>query len=216
MTPVITFIGKLDRLFAKVEEVLLALLLVCMVLLASLQVLLRNIWDTGFDWADPALQNATLLLGLVGAAVATSEGRHLTIDIFSRALHGRAKRTLKAVIGVFAVVLCALLAQGGWQTFQVNHAQWLANLPAGWTPWHNLRQELIEGNIPQWLSQLMLPVGFGLIGFHFLLRLVRDLHSLATGQEWEAAERGGPEGDAALDAMERRASIEQTPPEARP
>ena len=199
-------ISMLDHLFAKIEEVVLALLLVSMILLASLQVLLHNIWHTGIDWADPALQNATLLLGLLGAAVATSEGRHLTIDIFSRSLKGRAKIALRALIGLFAVVLCALLAQGGWRTYQVNHAQWVANIPAGWTAGQNLRQELLEGNIPQWLSQVMLFVGFAVIGFHFLLRLVRDLHSLGTGKEWEAAEKAGPQGEAALDELEKRAT----------
>lgn len=199
-------ISKIDHLFAKIEEVVLALLLVSMILLASLQVLLHNIWHTGIDWADPALQNATLLLGLLGAAVATSEGRHLTIDIFSRSLKGRAKIGLRVLIGTFAVVLCALLAQGGWRTYQVNHTQWLANIPEGWSAGHNLRQELYEGNIPQWLSQLMLLVGFVLIGFYFLLRLIRDLHSLGTGKEWEAEEKAGPEGEAALDELEKRAT----------
>jgi TRAP-type C4-dicarboxylate transport system permease small subunit len=208
---VIKLITRLDHLFAKVEEVLLALLLVGMVLVASLQVLLRNVWNTGLDWADPALQNATLLLGLLGAAVATSEGRHLTIDIFSRALKGRLRTVLRVAIGTFAVLLCVLLAQGGWRTYQVNHAQWVTNIPSGWTAAQTLRQELLEGSIPQWLSQAMLPLGFLLMGFHFLLRLVRDLHSLATGQQWEAAAQQGLEGDAVLDALARDAGEEGQP-----
>lgn len=199
-------ITKLDRALAKIEEVLLALMLVGMVLLAALQVLLRNIWDTGIDWADITLQNVTVLVGLLGAAIATSEGRHLNIDLFSRVLRGRARTAVRVVIGLFSLVVCVLLARGGWTNFLANYAPWLDNVPEGWSAWRNFRVQFLEGSVPQWLTQLFLPVGFALIGVHFALRLVRDLRTLATGEEWEAAEAGGPEGDALLDELEARAS----------
>jgi TRAP-type C4-dicarboxylate transport system permease small subunit len=205
----VEIITKLDRLLAKTEEVVLALLLVGMVLLAALQVLLRNIWDTGIDWADISLQNATLLLGLLGAAIATSEGRHLNIDIFSRVLKGRSRTLLKVVIGLFCTISCILLARGGWSTYRLNYAQWVGNIPAGWTAGQNLKAQFFEGNIPQWLTQATLPMGFGLIGFHFLLRLVRDVRTLITGQEWEAKLEVVTEGDEVLEEMERRGAEEQ-------
>ena len=200
------WITKLDRAFAKGEEILLALILVSMVVLAATQVLLRNIWSTGIDWADITVQNATVLLGLLGAAVATSEGRHLNIDLLSRVLVGRKKTALKVLIGVFAVYVCFLLTGGGWTTFVVNYEPWKELVPEGWTVWMNLKAQFLEGSIPQWLSQLLLPIGFGLIGFHFMLRLMRDLHTLITGQEWEAVDEGGPEGDALFDEMEAQAA----------
>ena len=43
-----------------------------------------------------------------------------------------------------------------------------------------LGQELAEGTFPQWLSQLALPFGFGLISVHFFLRLLRDLDGTGT------------------------------------
>jgi TRAP-type C4-dicarboxylate transport system permease small subunit len=204
----VQLITRLDRVLSKIEEVVLALLLVGMVLLAAMQVVLRNVWNTSIDWADNVLQNATLLLGLLGAAIATSEGRHLTIDIFSRLITGRAKLALRVVIGTFALFVCVLLAQGGVQTYRVNYAQWLENIPKGWTVLRSIEQELLEGSIPQWLSQVMLPVGYSLIGLHFLLRLLRDVSSLSTGKEWETKESAGPEGEAALDALEAHAAAQ--------
>jgi len=199
-------ITKIDHFFAKIEEVLLALLLVGMVLLAALQVLLRNIWDTGIDWADITVQNVTVLVGLLGAAVATSEGRHLNIDLFSRVLKGRAKTGLKVVIGLFSCLVCYLLAKGGWTNYQLNYEPWLRNVPEGWSAAHNLKVQFFEGNIPQWMSQLFLPLGFSLIGFHFALRMIRDLGTLVTGVEWESREQAGPEGDALLDELEAKAA----------
>jgi TRAP-type C4-dicarboxylate transport system permease small subunit len=201
-------ITKIDHFFAKIEEVLLALLLVGMVLLAALQVLLRNIWDTGIDWADITVQNVTVLVGLLGAAVATSEGRHLNIDLFSRVLKGRAKTGLKIVIGLFSVFICYLLAKGGWTTYRLNYEPWVQNIPEGWTVAHNLKVQFLEGQIPQWLSQLLLPIGFVVIGFHFALRLIRDVGSLVSGKEWETKEDIGPEGDEMLDELEAKAAEE--------
>jgi hypothetical protein len=60
------------------------------------------------------------------------------------------------------------------------------------------------------LSQTMLPFGFGLIAFHFLLRLIRDITSLASGREWETSSMAGLQGEAALDEMEARAGAEKT------
>lgn len=207
-------ITQLDRIFAKGEEILLALLLVGMVFLAALQVILRNFWDTGIDWGDVTLQHMTLLIGLLGAAIATSEGRHLTIDIFSRVLKGRAATALKIAIGIFSLILCLLLAQGGWRTFISNYRPWLENIPAGWSQWQNLKTEFGEGSIPPWLSQLLLPLGFGLMGFHFLLRLIRDSASLIRGKDWESHAQMETVGDAYLDELS--AGESQTSPRGEP
>ena len=196
---------RLDRALAKTEEVILALLLVGMVLLASLQVLLRNVWDTGLDWADISLQHLTLLLGLLGAAIATSEGRHLNIDLFSRALKGRAQYGLRVLLNLFSVVACGFLVRGGWQAYQATLGSWKDTIPTGWTSGRQLGQQLTEGTFPPWLAQLALPLGFGLVGFHFLLRLVRDAGSLVTNRPWELKDETILEGDAALDEMERQA-----------
>jgi TRAP-type C4-dicarboxylate transport system permease small subunit len=209
-------ITKIDRAFAKVEEILLALILVSMVVLAAAQVLLRNIWGASIDWADITVQNATVLLGLLGAAVATSEGRHLNIDLVSRALKGRPRTLVRIVINAFGVYVCYLLTVGGWKTYQVNYEPWLANVPEGWTALQNLKMQFFEGNIPQWLSQLLLPCGFALIGFHFLLRLVRHLGTLVTGVPWDIAEQAGPQGDALLDQMQRSAEDLSAPDAGRP
>jgi len=198
---------RLDRFLVKFEEVLLALLLVSLIVLAALQVLLRNIWSTSIDWADVTLQNATVLIGLIGAAVATSEGRHLNIDLVGRALKGRKRLALNVLIGVFGVITCALLTRGGWQTFRANYEPWLANVPEGWSAMRLLQQELGEGSFPQWLSQLMLPMGFGLIGVHFFLRLARDLTLLASGEE---GDDNRDEGDRFLDRI--MASAEEDEP----
>lgn len=154
-------------------------------MVSAAQVLLRTVWGTAIDWADGVLQNATLLIGLLGAAVATSEGRHLNIDLLRTRLRGRAGHATRALVGLFALVICALLASGGWTTFSSSLDPWLANIPPGWSFARTLTGEIGDGLIPTWLTQLMFPLGFGLIGAHFALRAVRDAVSAISGESWE-------------------------------
>ena len=43
---------RLDEKISRVEQVLIAALLTVMILLAFLQIVLRNFFSTGIDWAD--------------------------------------------------------------------------------------------------------------------------------------------------------------------
>lgn len=204
-------ISKFDHALAKLEEALLALLLISMVAVASVEVLLRNIWDTGIDWSGGLLKNLTVLVGLLGAAVATSEGRHLNIDVVGRALRGRLRFFVRTVIGLFAIYVCVQLTRGGWTTFKVNFDAWLSNVPPGWGAGKWLRQELSEGTFRQWTSQVLLPFGFGLIAIHFVLRVARDLISLATGESWEQQLGGSEHADRVLDEMAAKADHDDPP-----
>ena len=67
----VSSLRKLDQLLRHFEDGVLAVLLGGMILLATLQIGLRNFADTGFIWADPLLRIMVLWLGLVGAVAAT-------------------------------------------------------------------------------------------------------------------------------------------------
>ena len=53
------------------------LLLTGMILLATTQILMRNLWDTGLAWADPSLRIAVLWVALLGALAATRDDNHI-------------------------------------------------------------------------------------------------------------------------------------------
>jgi TRAP-type C4-dicarboxylate transport system permease small subunit len=205
----LNIILRINKALAKGEEVLLAVLLVSMVLIASLQVCLRNIWNVSIDWADITLQYFTLMVAFLGAAIATTEGRHLNIDLFSRVLSSRQKLMLNVLIGIFSVGVLVLLTLGGVTNYQLNFKPWVENNPQGWSVWKGLANEFSEGGIPQWVSLLMFAIGFALIGLHFLLRLICDVSSLITGKTLIEEVIQAAEGDALLDAMEKNAHFQE-------
>ena len=82
----------LDRSFTRAEGWVLIGLLSVMVVLAFLQVILRNLFQEGFIWGDILLRHLVLWIGFVGASMATSQERHITIDALTRFLSDRVRR----------------------------------------------------------------------------------------------------------------------------
>jgi TRAP-type C4-dicarboxylate transport system permease small subunit len=74
----------------RIERLVLALLVTGMVGLAAVQIVLRNVWHTGLNWAEPLLGMALLWLTMLGALAAAGLGRHLSIDLAEALLPRRA------------------------------------------------------------------------------------------------------------------------------
>ncbi len=147
MTP-----ARVAGLLARVEDAVLVFLVSAMVLLAGAQILLRNLFDVGFVWADPLLRVLVLWVGLVGAIAAARADRHIAVDILSRLLPPRARRRTRALTDAATAAVCGALA------------------------WHAARFVALEyeggavafARVPAWVCELILPVGFAVIGLRYL------------------------------------------------
>jgi TRAP-type C4-dicarboxylate transport system permease small subunit len=124
-----------------------------MILLSFLQVLLRNFFDQGILWGDIFLRNLVLWVGFLGASLATREGKHINIDLFTRFLSGRWRAMAQLVTHLSAALVCIVLADAGW-TFVMDE---------------KLYQTKIFAEIPAWYFQTIIPVGFLLMAFRFFL-----------------------------------------------
>lgn len=149
----ITKLQRLSALLSQTEDLLLTLLLTSMILLATSQILLRNLWDYSLSWGDPTLRLMVLWITLLGAMAATRENNHIRIDLLSRYLSVRARRISRLITDSFAALVCGVLA------------------------WHAARLVLFEmednalflDTWPIWPFQLIMPIGFGIISLRLLL-----------------------------------------------
>lgn len=160
------YLKRLDSFLNGIEGYLLVALLSVMVVLSFTQVLLRNAFSESFLWGDILLRHLVLWVGFIGAALATSNDRHINIDAITRFLPSWLKHWSKVLTNVFAAVVCYFLCQAG-VTFVKGE------IDAGWTMYES---------IPSWYSAIIIPVGFGLLAFHFLVRVAVEAYQ-AIGKE---------------------------------
>lgn len=140
---------------------MLAILLGGLIILAGGQILLRNVFAEGFAWADPLLRILVLWVGMLGAVAASREDKHISIDVLSRVLKGRAHIIAQAIVAAFTAGVCLLLA---WHAFRFVQDEYT---------WSDVE---IAG-VPVWFWEAIMPVGFALIAWRYLVLLLR--HAIA-------------------------------------
>jgi TRAP-type C4-dicarboxylate transport system permease small subunit len=147
----------IDRLH-RAEDGLLALLLTAMILLAGTQILMRNLFDSGFVWIDPLLRVLVLWLGLIGATVATRYNKHIRIDLLSRYLKRNTHRLIQAMVGQVSAATCLVIAWYGMDWIRLDYA------------------DAVRGfaGIPAWCLEIVVPISFALIGLRYLLLSLRS------------------------------------------
>ena len=144
---------RMAALIGRIETALIAIIVLAMVLLAGAQIVLRNLFETGFAWADPLLRAMVLWAAMLGALAAARDDKHIGLDLLTHFLHGRVRRVARAIALLFAAVMCAAMAWYGWNLVQLDFR--------GGTP---------VAGIPGWVVELILPVGFALLALRLALR----------------------------------------------
>ena len=136
----------------RAEDTLLVMLLGAMICLASTQILLRNLFDSGFVWIDPILRVLVLWLGLLGAMVATRSDKHISIDVLSRYIEGKFQYLLQAAVAQISAWTCLVIAAYGFDWVRLDFLDGLVAF----------------AGIPAWLLEVIIPLSFGVIGLRYL------------------------------------------------
>ncbi len=161
------FLKKINDFIAAVEEWFLVTLILVMVLLAFLQVLLRNLTGQGILWGDPLLRHLVLWVGFIGASLATRSEKHINMDVFGRLLSHRNKLIAQIIINLFAVAVTWALTNASWN-FVLEEKEF---------------GDTLFNNIPVWYFQIIIPFGFLLMMLRFIFITIEKSHSLVTGSE---------------------------------
>jgi TRAP-type C4-dicarboxylate transport system permease small subunit len=140
----------------KIEISFLVLFLLIMVLLAFLQVVLRNVFSTGIMWADTFLRYLVLWVGFLGASISTQEERHINIDALTRFFSPYLRNIISIFTNGIAAVACYYMLKASIDFINIG-------LPAD--------LKLFE-NIPIIYFVIIIPVGFTLMALHFSIRVI--------------------------------------------
>ena len=163
---------RLDETIERVEQALLVTFLSFIILLAFVQIILRNFFSTGLDWGDSLVRNLVLWIGFIGATLATKEGKHINIDVVSRGLPFWGKKVVALIIYLFAFLVCCGLTYAALK-FIKNEVQ--------------MGNKTFLG-IPTWIPEMILPVTFSLMTFRFGLRSLKSLFETEKGNSLQHRE----------------------------
>ena len=155
-------LGGVLGLLHRLEDGLLALVLGLLVLLAPLQLFLRNFFDAGISWGDPLLRVLVLWVGMLGALAATRGRRQISIDVLSHLAGERVQSGVGVVTSLFTAVVCAVVAYHSIR-FVASEIEYQTTAFAG---------------VPAWTCEIVIPVAFGLIALRYLLYSIGDLRDL--------------------------------------
>ncbi len=144
-----------NAFLGKVETGFLCLIIAMMIGLAILKIVMRYVFSASLLWSDMMLQHLTLWLCFFGAALATCERRHISIDVLSRILPGKITRWTNLVIDATALVVVAILAYYGFLFLGDEQTS----------------EAVLIGSVPLWWAKTIIPYGFVLIGIHIVLQI---------------------------------------------
>lgn len=167
MTRFARFKAFSERVGSALETSLLVLILGSMILLAFAQIVLRNFADIGFLWGDELLRMLVLWVALAGAVAASRSDKHINIAVLDRFLPPRLKCLVQLLTHLFTAAICALVAWYSLQ-FVLTSKEY---------------EDLILGDIPAWILQSILPIGFGLIAWRYSLFVISGTINLVTGKD---------------------------------
>ena len=141
---------------------MLVIILTTMILLAASQIVLRNFFGFGFIWADELLRMLVLWIAVAGAVAASRTDKHINIAVLDRFLPGKIRSSVKVVVDLFTAGICLIITWYSIDFVRTSHEY----------------GDLLLGKVPAWILQLVLPIGFGLIAWRYLLFCCKHLLSL--------------------------------------
>lgn len=153
----------LTRWIGRLEEGLLASLLVAMALLTFVQIVLRYAFNSGLVWAQEA---TTYLFGwmvLLGISYGVKTKTHIGVDVWVKKLSPRGQRG----VGIAAAAICVayalilLIAAVRYESVMITLGIDAEDIP-----------------VPRWVFLLSLPVGFALL----LVRFAQAAWGFVTGR----------------------------------
>jgi TRAP-type C4-dicarboxylate transport system permease small subunit len=152
-----SYFKQIQAFLYRVENGILVVLLLSMLAIAVLQILMRNLFESGIIWGDILVRILLLWVGLAGAMVASRQGNHISIDILSRYLPKRAESIIKSAVEFFTAAVCSVAA------------------------FYTLRFVKIEfedggiafAHVPIWVCEAIIPIAFVVIALrYFMLSII--------------------------------------------
>jgi len=140
-------------LFTAIEDGIAAMALAAMVVLPLAEIVTRRLFGVGVPGSGPFVQHLTLWIGFLGAAIAAREGKLLALAT-GTFVPERWRSATAVFASAVAACMATILAMGAVQLVATERET----------------GTIIAANVPAWVGQLALPIGFALIALRLAWR----------------------------------------------
>lgn len=147
----------IDSFFGRVDGWLLAVAMLACAGFASLDFFLRSFGLASSPWFDRIPKYCTLVIAMIGAALASRQGNHIAIDIVNRFAPPRLAQWSRAIADASITLICMYLSYASFEFL-------LGEVEAG-------AKELEV--LPTWVIAAFIVWGFAFCAFRFALRAIR-------------------------------------------
>ena len=171
---------RVDGAIASVEKVLVVSAIAAMVVLSAVQIAMRTVGAGGLPWADELIRFSMMWVAFLGASLATSERRHITIDLLDRSLSPRGKAAFNLVVEILGLLVMGAIAWVGVWYIGQERAYPDRSPALGVLYWH---------------VKTIIPAALGVIAWRFGLLAIEDARGLKSG---DFAYLDGPDSDGRL------------------
>jgi TRAP-type C4-dicarboxylate transport system permease small subunit len=145
-------INKFYNLLLKTETALLVTLLSTMIIMAVIQIIMRNFFSSGILWADSFVRIAVLWLALLGAMVVSRGGKHIAIDVLSYSVSKNTQAIIKRITDSFTAIVCFIVMAYSFEFVKLEYQD----------------GGLAFATVPNWLCESIIPFAFLVIGLRYL------------------------------------------------
>lgn len=114
----------------------------------------------GIPWAVKGSLTLVILMGFLGASMATYERRHLTVEIGEKIWPAAIAPHVQRLAGIVTAAFCLLIAFFALISVREYYLQWREH------PLTALLDESLE--VPKWAALAVIPHAFAMIGLRFL------------------------------------------------
>ena len=143
---------RFDRLFVRINQVLIGGMMLAMFVLVFTNVVSRYCFGSSFMTAEEVSTFLMIWITYLGAGLALREGRHAAINLFQDLLPTRMRKAVRTLLGGVILIFFAALSYYGVKLVIFSWAQ-----------------ETAATQIPRGIPYMVVPIGSVLFGMHLIL-----------------------------------------------
>lgn len=144
------------RVFNKVEEAIICLLLVTTTGLVFLDVIMRFGFNSGFIWSQELTLHMSAWFVLFGCSYGIKEGSHIGVDSFVKLFPVLGRRMLTTLACLLSLAYCGMVIYGGYIYLDKMK---------------KIGIDLEDIPVPTWIAHSILVIGFIFVAIRLLILL---------------------------------------------